>query len=131
MMLVSLVNKLVSASVGVSASTIFIGIMPSTPDACIALYEGPGQVPLEVLVSNTATLERPTVQVMVRGVRADYNGARTKILEVRDVLTAITDETLTGVRFLRVTTNGSITPLGVDDNDRPQFSLTFSTVIER
>ncbi len=131
MMLEALATKLESASVGTAAVDIFIGLMPAAPDACVALFEGPGQVPLEVFQSNTATLERPTVQVMVRGARADYAGARTKIVDVRDVLCGITDETISGVRFLRVTNEGSVTPLGVDDNDRPQFALTFSVMVER
>jgi len=131
MMLEALATKLQLASVGTVAVDIFIGLMPNTPDACVALFEGPGQVPLEVMQSNSATLERPTVQVMVRGSRADYPGTRTKIVDVRDVLCGITDETLSGVRFLRVMSEGSMTPLGVDDNDRPQFAMTFSVMVER
>jgi hypothetical protein len=131
MMLESLADRLNSASVAVTASNLFIGLMPDQPDLCVAIYEYSGQSPLEVLTSNTATLERPSVQVLVRASRNDYPTGRTLTASVRDVLTAITDETISGERFLRVNSVSSISALGVDSNDRPRFSLSLQVVMER
>jgi hypothetical protein len=80
---------------------------------------------------NAATLERPSVQVMVRASRNDYPTADTLITAVRDTLTGITDEEISGVRFLRVNQNSSINHIGTDDNDRPGFTLSLMTVVER
>lgn len=130
-MLEALADKLNSASVATTATNLFIGLMPSSPDACVALYEYAGSPPLEVMVSNDATLERPSVQVITRAGRNDYPTARTLIENVRNTLTGITDETISGVRFLRVNQISSINALGVDDNDRPRFSLSLQIVVER
>lgn len=131
MMLESLADRLQSASVAFPAVDLFIGIMPDQPDKCVAIYEYAGAPPLEVMVSNTATLERPSVQVMVRAARNDYPTARALIESVRNTLTGITDETISGERFLRVNQISSINALGVDDNDRPRFTLSLQVVMER
>jgi len=131
MILESLADRLNSASVATTATNLFIGLMPDQPDLCAALYEYAGSAPLEVLRDNTATLERPSIQVMCRGARNDYPTARSLIEAIRDTLTAITDETITGVRFLRVNQISSINALGTDDNDRPRFTLSLQAVVER
>ena len=130
-MLEALADRLQSASVATAGVNLYIGIMPSSPDLCVALYEYAGEQPLEVLRDNSATLERPSVQVMTRGSRNDYPAARSLMESVRDSLTGITDETISGVRFLRVTSQSSINAVGTDDNDRPLFTLSLLTVIER
>lgn len=129
--LVALAEKLNSASVAVTASNMFIGIMPDTPDLCVALYEYAGAAPLEVMRDDSATLEQPSVQVMTRGARNDYPAARELMVNVRDTLCSITDETISGVRFLRVHNQSSMNALGTDEKDRPEFSLSLRAVVER
>lgn len=131
MMLEALADKLTSASVATVGTNLFIGIMPNSPDVCVSLYEYAGSPPLEVLRDNAATLERPSVQVMVRASRNDYPTARDLIADVRDSLTSITDETINTVRFLRVNQNSAINAVGTDENDRPLFTLSLTTVVER
>jgi hypothetical protein len=131
MMLEALADKLQAASIATAGVDMFIGLMPSSPDVCVALYEYAGEQPLEVLRDNDATLERPSVQVMARASRNDYPTARALIESVRDSLTDITDETISGVRFLRVNQNSSINAVGTDENDRPLFTLSLLTVVER
>jgi hypothetical protein len=130
-MLEALADRLNSASVATTAANLFIGLMPATPDLCVALYEYAGAAPLEVMRDNSETLERPSVQVLVRGARNDYPTARNLMASVRDTLTAITDETISGVRFLRVNQISSINALGTDENDRPRFTLSLQAVTER
>lgn len=131
MMLEALADKLTSASVATVGNNLFIGIMPNSPDVCVSLYEYAGSPPLEVLRDNAATLERPSVQVIVRASRNDYPTARDLITDVRDSLTSITDETISNVRFLRVNQNSAINAVGTDENDRPMFTLSLTTVVER
>jgi hypothetical protein len=130
-MLDALADKLNSASVAVTASTLFIGLMPTSPDVCVALYEYAGSPPMEVFVNNAATIEMPSVQVMTRAGRNDYPTAKALMESVRDVLTGITDETISGVRFLRVNAISSINYLNTDDNDRPRFTLSLQVFMER
>lgn len=130
-MLEALADRLNSASVAVTASNMFIGLMPTSPDVCLALYEYAGSPPLEVMVDNSATLERPSVQIITRAARNDYPTARALIEDARDTLTAIVNEQISGVTFLRVNQISSINALGVDDNDRPRFSLSLQVVVER
>lgn len=130
-MLEALADRLQSASIATAGVDLFLGIMPNTPDVCIALYEYAGEQPLEVLRDNAATLERPSVQVMTRAGRNDYPVARQLIEDVRDSLTEIANETISGVTFLRVNQNSSINAVGTDDNDRPLFTLSLMTVVER
>ena len=130
-MLESLADRLNSASVAVTGTNLFIGLMPAQPDLCMALYEYSGAEPLEVMVNNSATLERPSVQVMVRAGRNDYPTARSLIVSARDVLTNITNESISGETFLRVSQISSINSIGVDDNDRPLFTLSLQVVVER
>lgn len=129
--LVALAEKLNSASVAVTASNMFIGILPDTPDLCVALYEYAGAAPLEVMQDDSATLEQPSIQIMTRGARNDYPAARELMVNVRDTLCSITDETISGVRFLRVHNQSSMNALGTDEKDRPEFSLSLRAVVER
>lgn len=130
-MLESLADRLNSASVAFTASTLFIGLMPDSPDVCVALYEYSGLPPMEVFVNNSATIEMPSVQVMARAGRNDYPTGKALIESVRDVLTGITDETISGVRFLRVNSISAINYLNNDDNDRPRFTLSLQVFMER
>ena len=130
-MLEAIAARLNSASIAISASNMFIGVMPSTPDRCVALYEYAGAQPLEVLSDNTATLERPSIQIMTRAARNDYPTARALMVSIRDNLTDITNETLSGVAFLRVNQISSINAIGVDENERPRFTLSLQAVLER
>jgi hypothetical protein len=131
MMLEALADQLQTDGVATVATNLFIGLMPDSPDDCIAIYEYAGSPPIEVLTDNDATLERPSVQVITRAGRNDYPTARTLIENARNSLTNITDSTISGVRFLRVNQISSINALGVDDNDRPRFSLSLQIVVER
>jgi len=124
-------DKLQTDGVATVATNLFIGIMPDSPDLCVALYEYSGASPLEVLRDNDATLERPSIQVMTRGARNDYPAARTLIENVRDSLTSITDQTISTVRFLRVHHQSAINSLGTDENERPEFSLSLQAIVER
>lgn len=131
MILEALADKLNSASVAITGTNMFIGLMPDDPDVCLSLYEYAGSQPLEVLRDNNATLERPSVQVLVRATRNDYPSARALIESARDTLTGITDETISNVRFLRVSALSSINAVGMDDNERPMFTLALQAVTER
>lgn len=130
-MLEELADRLDSDGVGTVGTDIYIGLMPTSPDSCIALYEYAGEAPLEVFQDNAATVEQPSVQVMARAGRNDYPTARALIEAARDSLTAVTNETLGTVRFLRVREISAINAIGGDEKDRPRFTLSLQVAVER
>lgn len=131
MILEALADRLTSASVATVGTNLFLGMMPDSPDLCVALFEYAGAPPLEVLRDNDATLERPGIQVLVRAGRNDYPIARDLTNTIRNTLTGITDEEISGVRFLRVSALSAVNSTGTDEKDRPQFTLSMQAVAER
>jgi hypothetical protein len=131
MMLEALADRLQSASIVFAAQDLFIGIMPDQPDRCVALYEYAGASPLEVMVDEEATIERPSVQILVRAGRNDYPAARALAASVQAALVNITDEEISGQRFLRVHALSSVNAVGTDENHRPIFSLALQAFVER
>jgi hypothetical protein len=76
--------------------------------------------PIETFGSKGFVIERPSLQVMVRAAREDYVTARDKAVTLRTLISAISNTTLSNIGILRVTSMGSINPLGVDELERPQ-----------
>ena len=68
--------KLQSLSLGTIGSTIHIGVMPETPDACCAVYEYGGLAPDFKIGTSGIYFETPAVQVVFRGVAFDYSTPR-------------------------------------------------------
>lgn len=96
-------------------------------DTAICLYEYEGQRPMQTMGASTPIqLERPRVQVVARA--ADYQTARTKLAAVRTTLAGITDQTLSGIRILRVDPAGSIVPLPDDEKNRQRLAASFNVV---
>lgn len=131
MMLEALAERLRTASVAFPATDLFIGLMPDQPDRCVAIYEYAGASPLEVMVDEQATIERPSVQIIVRAGRNDYPTARALAASVQAALVDIVDEEIQGQRFLRVHALSSVNANGTDENDRPIFTLALQAFIER
>lgn len=131
MMLEALADRLQSASVAFPAVDLFIGLMPDQPDRCVAIFEYAGASPLEVMVNEDATIERPSVQVLVRASRNDYPTARALAASVQATLVNIVDEDISGQRFLRVHALSSVNAVGTDENHRPIFSLALQAFVER
>lgn len=98
---------------------LFLSKMPQTPDACVAIFEYEGMPPIENFGSSGYSISRPSIQVMVRGAREDYVGARDLAETLRASVSSISNTILSSVGILRVASTGSIMPLGVDELERP------------
>lgn len=101
-------------------TNLFLSKMPESPDYCVAIFEYEGLPPIETFGSAGFVIERPSLQVMVRASREDYVTARDKAVTLRNLIAAISNTTLSSIGILRVTSMGSINPLGVDELERPQ-----------
>jgi hypothetical protein len=118
-------------SIGTLGTNIFLGKMPATPDYCICLYEYEGMGPEETFGSAGYDIDKPRIQIVVRGTRDDYPTARNGAKTIRDLLAALTDVTISSTKVLRVASLGSTIPLGLDDKDRPRISANFQAYVER
>lgn len=122
-------DYLAAGSVGALGSTIFLGRMPDTPDACVCVYESAGSLPEMTFGSSGIAIDRPIIQVMCRAGRDDYPAARDKAVAVRDLLSGLTNTTLGSFKVLRVEPSGSVNPIGPDEKDRPLVSVNFNVMV--
>ena len=120
-----------SAGVGTLGSTIFLSRSPSTPDACVTLYETGAGYPVYTQGSGVGpSLTVANIQAVARSGREDYEAARTKISAVCSAFEAIAHSTVSSIQLLRVQQSGTPTPLGLDDNDRPRIAITFTVTYD-
>lgn len=122
---VGMKDLLVAAGVGVFATDIFIGKMPATPNAVISIIRTGGITPNPKFL-----LDRPSMQVMVRGDINGYVAAEVKAVEVKDALLGLISQDVNGDRWVQVNMIGDIVNLGFDDSNRVMFSLNFGLIIE-
>lgn len=122
-------DYLQSQSQGTLGTNIFLGVMPESPDACVCVYEGPGIAPIETMGSAAFAVDQPGLQVISRGARGDYPGARNKARTIRGLLAAITETTISGIHIMRISADGSLLPMGEDQNGRPMISMNFSCAV--
>jgi hypothetical protein len=127
-----LANLLIAQGVGVlpgstnvTAWTIHKGFQPpalsaSTPGS-ITLYET-GALDDQPNAADDLP-ERPTFQVRLRGTPLAYSAARTKCDAVRNAFYTVGNENLSGRYFAHVTMPTAPIGLGVDANQRPEFTL--------
>jgi hypothetical protein len=122
-------DYLQTQSQGTLGTNLFLGVMPESPDAVVCLYEGPGLAPMETMGVSAFAVDQPGLQVISRGLRGDYPGARDKARTVRGLLAAITETTISGIHIMRVSADGALLPMGEDQNGRPMISMNFSCAV--
>lgn len=122
-------DLLVTAGVGVFAAQsgwgIFIGSEPDSPDTAITIYDSGGRDSDFMFL-----VDRPSVQVRIRGETNGYSAAWSKAYDVFDNLLAIPAQVLNGDRWDGITTIGNINVIGYDEKRRPIFTTNFNIIIE-
>ena len=122
--------KLQTDGIGTLGTSIFLSLMPDSPDVCIAVYEYAGLPPLDTFgASVTVALDRPQIQVMTRATRNDYVTARDKAVDVRNSLAKISNISLSGITILRIAPSSAVNPIGLDSKDRPLVTISFAAVV--
>ena len=122
-------DHLAANGYGTLGTSLFLGRQPAAPDDCTTIFEYEGRAPAETFGAAATAIDYPRLQVMCRAGRDDYPGARDRAVTIRAFLGAITDETISGVRILRIRPNGSVLPLGPDENDRPIVVVNFEVAV--
>ena len=119
------------ATQGTLGTTIFLGTLPETPDACVAVYENAGSSPTFTMGTGGIQIDYPMLQIICRAGREDYPTARDAVEEIRNLLARVTDVTISGVHVLRIEPMGSVNPLGVDPKQRPLLSVNFRCLVRK
>jgi|TARA_R110000803_G_scaffold141929_2_gene208317 hypothetical protein len=121
--ILALANYLQSQSLGTTGTDLFIGTLPDVSGVGIVLTQYSGQV-VETQASGIA-IHQPSLQVKVHGASEDYVTPLTRITAIQDAFSTITNETLSGIEFLRVKPITSIIALGQDENLVYDFTCNF------
>ena len=101
-------------------TNLFLMKMPDTPDLCVCVYEYQGIAPIETFGATAFEVDRPSVQIAVRAGRDDYPTARDLADTLRTLVAGMSNVTVGGVTVMRVSSSGSLYPLGADQLDRPR-----------
>lgn len=122
---------LVTESIGTFGGTtgwgIFIGKQPdpgTVNEQTITLFDTGGQTP-EVSVA----IDKPTIQILVRGTEWDYKNTHDKCIAIRNVLHRRPTETVNTTVYDGIYQAGDITFIEYQTN-RPLFSLNFRMFVE-
>lgn len=96
------------------------------PNKMIVVYDSPGEAPEPGLDIN-----RPSVQVVVRGDPDKYKDVMFKARRIADEFNGRPSQIVNGDIWASVTMQGDILPLGYDENERPQVSMTFNLIVHQ
>jgi hypothetical protein len=117
--------------VGQKGNDLFLGTRPEDPDYTIlTVSEYPGMAP-EYQNDGASTgpvRERPQLQIIGRG--ADYESVRAKVQQAWVALSRVTNQLLSGVRYLEIRPNSSPALIGRDQNDRVLIGFNASVTKE-
>jgi hypothetical protein len=124
-------DYLVTNSLGTLGTNLFLGTMPETPDACVAVYENSGSAPMFTMGTGGIVIDYPMIQIVARAGREDYPTARDKAESIRTLLASVLDSTISSVNIMRIEPMGSVNPLGVDSKFRPMVSVNFRCLVRK
>lgn len=120
---------LVTNSQGSLGTDLFLGALPETPDACVAIYENSGSSPTFTMGTGGIRIDYPMLQIICRATREDYPTARDKAESIRILLAAVLEQTISGIHVMRIEPMGSVNLLGVDPKYRPLISINFRCLV--
>ena len=124
-------DYLVTNSLGTLGTDLFLGTLPESPDACVAVYENSGTPPSFTMGTGGIVIDYPMLQVICRAGREDYPTARDKAESIRNLLASVLESTISGVHIMRIEPMGSVNPLGVDPKYRPLVSVNFRCLVRK
>ena len=125
----SIGDYLVTNSQGALGTSLFLGTLPESPDACVAVYENSGSSPTFTMGAGGIRIDYPMIQIICRAGREDYPTARDKADTIRILLASVVETTVSGVIIMRIEPMGSVNQLGVDPKYRPLISVNFRCLV--
>ena len=124
-------DYLVTNTLGTLGTNLFLGTLPESPDACVAVYENSGTPPSFTMGTGGIVIDYPMLQIICRAGREDYPTARDKAESIRNLLASVLESTISGVHIMRIEPMGSVNPLGVDPKYRPLVSVNFRCLVRK
>ena len=109
-----------------SGYVVIRGYLPETPDKVIMLKENGGAAPEAFFADESATIEQPTLQCIVRGAPTEYDEPRLQIERLYQGVIDWGAFVEDGTRYLGLDPIQSPFPLGRDKNQRATFSVNFT-----
>lgn len=128
MVLDQLATYLQAAGCGTPGTNLFYPEMPDSPDLCLQLVTFPSEPQEMVLGSRTVHLENMRLQAIQRA--ATFDAGWNAIKAVEAALVLIVNTTLSGVRYLSVSSGREPSPVGRDENQRWLFTADFDVMKE-
>lgn len=122
-------DYLVTNSHGTLGTDLFLGVLPESPDACVAIFESEGGSPSYTFGTGGIVIDAPNIQILTRAGRDDYPTARDKADTIRKLLAALSNTTVSGINILRVESIGSVGAVGLDEKSRPIMSANFRCMV--
>lgn len=123
-MLEDIAAYLVDEGHGVTGTSLFMGRLPDTPTAAIALYESPASRPPAFTHDSPQPAERfPRLQVLVRD--AAYPLARTRAEAIYTALSAVVNATLGSGAYKRIRPLQEPFPLAPDESGRVVIACNY------
>jgi hypothetical protein len=126
--ILALAAYLEAQSLGTRGTNLFIGSLPDVDGLGIVLTQYGGEV-IETQSTGIA-INQPSLQVRVHGNVEDYNTPLVRITAIQTALTTISNQTLSGIYFLRVRPITSIIALGQGENLDYEFTCNFEVSYE-
>lgn len=114
--------------VGTLGTDLFLGFLPESPNAAVALYETGGSAPVRAMRSSPGqpVARQPRVQVVARS--TSYAAARSKAGDVYALLEGLGGVTLGATRYLWGGAVQEPFPLGRDGQQRVMVACNYDIV---
>lgn len=119
---------LISSSSGLNlvfGTTLHVSREPSSPDQVVTIYDTGGFSPEVLLGSDSRGMEKPTIQIRVRGNKKAYNTTYDLAEDIKNVLHTMINRTVNGTKYVGAWLESDIFFLDYDENDRPVFTMNF------
>lgn len=109
----------------VFGTTLHVSREPSSPDQVVTVFDTGGFPPEVLIGTDSRGMEKPTIQIRVRGNKKAYNLTYDLAEDIKDALHTLTNTTINGTKYVAIWLESDILFLGYDENDRPIFTLNF------
>lgn len=124
----ALADYIQTNSLGTKGTNLFIGFLPTASSLQTVLTEYAGST-VETLRTGIS-MKKSNMQVKTHGATADYTTPRTRIEAIQNLLVGIQDQTISGVRIVRVLPLSTINALGQNENQEFEFTANFEVIHE-
>lgn len=116
---------IVSDGLATLGGTLFIGPLPASPDLAISILPTVSAPPDAIFNESTPGMERPRVQIRVRGEAKDYSVPRILIECIYRALANRGGFTVNSTKYADLSPVQQPFPLGMDNNSRWVFAVNF------